>query len=158
MGNTLKDFNTSNSAIVSRIKEVEKSYTPAVVKNAVHDSQAVLSDLKDQINNLFDRLARFESGLLLKIALRTLVVAFALTAATWLALQAIPTLSEITDRRATIQTLQEQIGPLRQQLELKGRLVFSGGQWYARTDNSTPVNICDPGHPEICGGPYVPVR
>lgn len=161
--NTLTKFDTANTAIVDRIKEVEESYTPAVVENATIASKAVLSNLKDQCNTLLERLTyradRVAKGLLLKTAIYTLAVAVGLCLLAWLAMQAIPTLTDIADRRATIQTLQEQIGPLRQQLELKGRLVFSGGQWYARTDNSTPVNIClDPSHPDKCDGPYVPIR
>lgn len=159
---TLKQFNTSNSAIVNRVKEVEKSYTPVVVENAVIASKAVLTDLKDQSTTLLEQLARrtdrVAMGLLFRTAIFTIVVAAGLSVAAWLALRGIPSLTEITDRRATVQALQEQIGQLSEQLKLKGSLVFSGGRWYARYDNS-PVNLCfDPSHPEKCDGPYVPVR
>jgi hypothetical protein len=159
---TLKNFNTSNNAIVDRIKEVEESYTPAVVENAVIASDAVLTNLGRRSNALLDRLTsrtdRVVGGLLLKTAIATLIVAVGLTGLAWLALQAIPTVTDIADRRATVQALKEQIGTLSQQLEVKGRLVFSNGRWYARYDNN-PVNLCfDPPHPEKCDGPYVAVQ
>jgi len=155
-------INTSNSAIVNRVKEVEKSYTPVVVENAVIASKAVLTDLKDQSTTLLEHLTRrtdrVAMGLLFRAAIFTLVVAAGLSVAAWLALRGIPSLNDIADRRATIKALQEQIGTLSQQLELKGRLVFSGGRWYARYAGS-PGNICfDASHPEKCDGPYVLVQ
>jgi hypothetical protein len=152
---TLNQFKKSNSAIVNRIKEVEESYTPAVVENAVIASKAVLANLEDQSNALLERLAGRATGLFLRMAILAVAVAIALSLGEWLMLRGLPNLSEIAERRATLKALQEQIGQLS---ELKGRLVFSGGRWYARYDNS-PVNLCfDPTHPEKCEGPFLPIR
>ncbi len=158
----LKNFEEKNKSILTKTEAIQKSYAPDSVKEAVRAASAVLArfdgESEDLIVKLGKRADRVSRNLLMRTAFWAVVTAACLAFAGWVVVKYVPSLTEIADRRAGLQSLQDQITAESSKLErLKNRLVLgSDGRWYVPYRD--PVKLCgDNNRQETCAL-HVPVE
>jgi hypothetical protein len=146
--------------------ELKDRYDPSAVENATDISRKVANEFKQEMDGIRTNMAKDLNAVTNRLALRgtlgTAVVIALIIGSMLMALKLVPSLDEIQARRSEVQRLSEDINSKGAELNsavenLKSRLVFAEGHYYARLD-STPVSIClDVKRQDTCGT-YVLVR
>lgn len=151
----LANFERTMKAILTKTEAIQKSYAPDSVKEAVRAANGVLDRFEAKSEEtsagLTKQADRVSSTLLVRTMMWSLGTAVCLVLAGWISLQIAPNPIEISDRRAQMRSLQEQIATANQEVEnLKGRLfVGEDGRRYAKY--TTAIKRCvDQTREETC--------
>jgi hypothetical protein len=157
----LAKFEETMKAVLTKTEAIQKSYAPDSVKEAVRAANSVLDRFKakseDTSAELTKQADRVSSTLLVRTMMWALATPVCLVGAGWIALQVAPNPIEISDRRAELRSVQEQITTANQQVaNLKDRLIIGeDGRRYVKY--TTPIKLCvDQKREETCAL-YVPV-
>jgi hypothetical protein len=131
-----------------------------VVEQVGNRSTAILEKFEDGTSSILAKIranaTKTTRGLLVLTALFSAIGPTVAVLAVWLVLAGLPSVDEIQKRRLEVQSLSVEINDLSAKKEkenaeverLRGRLVFTNGQWYARYDTA-PVSLCvDPNRQE----------
>ena len=152
----------AKNSILTKTEAIQKSYAPDLVKEAVRAASAVLArfdaESEDVIDKLGKRADRVSRNLLLRTAFWGVITTASLAFTGWVVVKYVPSLTEIADRRAGLESLKDQITAESGKLEsLKNRLILgSDGRRYVPYRD--PVKLCgDNNRQETCAL-YAPVE